>query len=519
MVFGLGIAKGLQAIMAQVGLDLPKVGTVFEARTVIVSAIVGIGVTVLASLGPASRATRIEPVAGLREGAELPLTRAGRVLPKIAVVVTLLGIAGTVYGNLGSGMSVSQRLPLIGVGALFLMIGIAMLSPKFVKPLASVLGKPGEMIGGAAGLLARHNSVRKPGRTAGTAAAMMIGIALVTFVAVLAAALKHTAEGGIRENLSGADYAISATDDWTPISREAKNALISSPGVKVVQGIREDNAQIGKSKVRVDGVNSGLSQVFHYTWAKGSSDDTLGKLGSSGAIVQDQYAKDEHIKLGSTIKLTSQSGKKAPFTVVGFQKPANMNPLYLAEVTISDQAFARHFHADGDRFAFVKGGSLPDLKKALAGYPDAKVTTVDQFVTDQLKWMASMLAILYVMLAFAVIVSLFGIVNTLALSVVERTREIGMLRAVGMTRRQTRKMVRHESIVTALIGATLGAGVGLFLGFMTVQALHSDGMTFQLPVGTLLAFVVIAVVAGTLAAVAPARRAARLDVLNALQHV
>jgi putative ABC transport system permease protein len=196
-----------------------------------------------------------------------------------------------------------------------------------------------------------------------------------------------------------------------------------------------------------------------------------------------------------------------------------MNPLYLGDITVSNEVFAKYFHADGDRFAFIKGGSLPALKQALSPYPAAKVTTTDTFVHNQLSWMDSMLAILYVMLAFAVVVSLFGIVNTLALSVVERTREIGMLRAVGMTRRQTRKMVRHESIVTALIGATLGALVGLFMGAMTVQALHGEGLTFQLPVGTLVAFVVVAVVAGTIAAIAPARRASRLNVLDALQHV
>src|SRR4051794_38279559 len=517
---GFGIAKALQAVMAAAGLDLPRVGTVFETRTAIVAAIVGIGVTVLASLAPASRATRIEPVAALREGAELPLTRAGRIMPKIAFAITVLGILMTVYGNLGSGMSISERLPLIGAGSFFLFIGIAMLSPKFVKPLASVLGKPGEKIGGAAGVLARHNSVRKPGRTAGTAAALMIGIALVTFVAVLAAALKNTAEGGIRQNLASADYAVSSQDDWSPISKNAKAQLASVNGVTTIQGIREDNAQIGKSKIRVDGVDpAGISKVFHYSWGAGSSDATLAKLGTSGAFVMDDYAKDHHITVGKQITLTAQSGKKATFTVVGLQKPAKMNPLYLAEVTVSNTAFAKSFHADGDRFAFVNGGSLPELKQALAGYPDAKVTTVDKFVSDQLKWLSSMLAILYVMLAFAVIVSLFGIVNPLALSVAERTREIGMLRAVGMTRRQTRKMVRHESIVTALIGATLGAGVGLFLGAMTVQALHGEGLTFKLPVNTLIAFVVVAVVAGTVAAIAPARRAARLDVLSALQHV
>jgi putative ABC transport system permease protein len=289
--------------------------------------------------------------------------------------------------------------------------------------------------------------------------------------------------------------------------------------VAAVQGIREDNVKVGKAKVRVDGVNAGqIAQVFQYSWKDGSSDATLSQLDGNGAVLLDDFAKKHHYKVGSPITLTAQSGKKADLKVVGLVD-AKLNGLYLAEVTISNPTFGKYFHADGDRFAFIKGGSLPDLKKSLAAYPAAKVTTTDKFVDDQLSWMASMLAILYVMLAFAVIVSLFGIVNTLALSVVERTREIGMLRAVGMTRPQTRKMVRHESIVTALIGATLGAGVGLFLGAMTVQALHGEGLTFQLPIGTLIAFVIIAVVAGTLAAIAPARRAAKLDVLEALQYV
>ena len=518
--FGLVIAAGLSAIMRAAGMELPSVDTVFAARTVIVAAVVGIGVTIIASIGPASRATRLEPVAALREGAELPLTKTGKRLPKIAFAITVLGVAATAYGNLGSGMEIGERLPLIGVGAFLLFIGIAMLSSKFVTPLASVLGRPAEAIGGAAGTLARRNSVRKPGRTAATAAALMIGIALVTFVAVLAAALRNTAEGGIRDNLAAADYAISAQDDWSPISQEATTRVQSVSGVVAVEGVREDNARVGKKEIRVDGVDpANIAKVFKYSWAEGSSDATLAKLGTDGAFLLDAWAKDNGYKVGSKITLTAQSGKKATYTVVGIQKPAKLNPMWLGEVTVSNNAFDKTFNAQGDRFAFVKGGSLGDIEKALAAYPDSKVATVDKYIDDQMAWMASMLAILYVMLAFAVIVSLFGIVNTLALSVVERTREIGMLRAVGMTRRQTRRMVRHESIVTALIGATMGAGVGLFLGAMTVQALKGEGLTFTLPVGTLIAFVVVAVVAGTIAAIAPARRAARLDVLNALQHV
>jgi putative ABC transport system permease protein len=410
-------------------------------------------------------------------------------------------------------------MPLIGVGSFLLFIGIAMLSPKFVKPLASVLGRPGEKMGGAAGILARRNATRKPGRTAGTAAALMIGIALVTFVAVLAAAVKSSAEGGIRQSLGSTDYVVSAQDNWSPVTKEAKNAAASVAGVASVQGIREDQAKIRKSKIRVDGVNPDqISSVFHYVWKDGSSDAALTKLNAGGALVLSDYAKKHRLKVGSQITLTSQAGKNVTVTVAGITD-AKMNALYLADVTVSNATFGKYFHADGDRFAFVSGGSLPELKTALDAYPAAKVTTADTFIDDQLSWLSSMLAILYVLLAFAVIVSLFGIVNTLALSVVERTREIGMLRALGMTRRQTRRMVRHESIVTALIGATLGAGIGLFLGAMTVQALSSEGLSFTLPLGTLVAFVVIAVVAGTLAAIAPARRAARLDVLNALQYV
>jgi putative ABC transport system permease protein len=519
LVAGFGIAKGLQALMAATGLDLPKVGTVFEPRTAIVAAVIGIGVTVASSIAPALRATRIEPVAALREGAELPLTKTGRALPKIGLGITVLGIVAAAYGNLGPDMTIGERMPLIGLGSFLLFIGIAMLSPKFVKPLASVLGRPGEKIGGASGILARRNAVRKPGRTAGTAAALMIGIALVTFVAVLAAAVKHSAEGGIRENVASADYVISAQDNWSPVTKEAKDAAASAPGVGSVQGIREDEAKIGKTKIRVDGVNPGqVGSVFHYVWKDGSSDAALAKLDTGGALVLSDYAKKHHLKIGSPVTLTSQAGKKVTVQVAGITD-AKMNALYLADVTVSNATFGKYFHADGDRFAFVKGGSLPDLEKALDAYPAAKVTTTDKFIDDQLSWMSSMLAILYVLLAFAVIVSLFGIVNTLALSVVERTREIGMLRAVGMTRRQTRRMVRHESIVTALIGATLGAGIGLFLGAMTVEALRGEGLTFILPIGTLIAFVLIAVVAGTLAAIAPARRASRLDVLDALQYV
>jgi putative ABC transport system permease protein len=521
ILLGFGIAKGLQAIMSSAGLALPRVGTVFEPRTAIVAAIVGIGVTVVASISPALRATRIEPVAALREGAELPLTRTGKRMPKIALGITIFGIALASFGNFASGLKFADRLPFIGLGSFLLFIGVAALSPKFVKPLASVLGRPSEKMAGAPGVLALRNTERKPGRTAGTAAALMIGIALVTFVAVLAASVKSAIVGDLQDNLKPAQYVVAAQDGFSPITQEAKDAVGSVAGVKAVQGIREDTARVGKKNVQVDGVDGAqLPKVFSYPWVEGS-DATLAKLGTTGAVLLDDFAKDHHYKVGTPITLRAQSGKTVTLKVIGLDD-SKKNGLALGQVTVSNETFGNYFHADGDRVALVAGGSLPELKTALAAYPDAKVSSKDKYVKDSTSWLQSMIGILYVMLAFSVIVSLFGIVNTLVLSVVERTREIGMLRAVGMTRGQTRRMVRHESIITSLIGATLGALVGLFLGFTTIAALRSGagwGLSYEFPITTLVSFVVIAVLAGTLAAIMPARRAAKLDVLNALQHV
>ena len=521
ILLGFGIAKGLQAIMTSAGLALPRVGTVFQARTAIVAAVVGIGVTVIASISPALRATRIEPVAALREGAELPLTKAGRRMPKIALGITILGIGLASFGNFASGLKFADRLPFIGLGSFLLFIGVAALSPRFVKPLASVLGRPSERMAGASGVLALRNTERKPGRTAGTAAALMIGIALVTFVAVLAASVKVAIVGDLQDNLKPADYVVSAQDNFSPITQEAKDAVKSVAGVTAVQGIREDTIRVGKKNVQVDGIDgTQIPKVFKFPWIKGS-DATLAQLGTTGALLLDDFAKDHHYKVGSPITLRAQSGKSVTLKVIGLDD-SKKNGLALGQVTVSNAVFGKYFHADGDRVALIAGGSLPALRKALAAYPDTKVSTKDKYVHDSTKWLQSMIGILYVMLAFSVIVSLFGIVNTLALSVVERTREIGMLRAVGMTRRQTRRMVRHESIITSLIGATLGAAVGLFLGFTTIAALKTGagwGLGYEFPVTTLLSFVVIAVVAGTLAAIMPARRASRLNVLEALQYV
>jgi putative ABC transport system permease protein len=262
-----------------------------------------------------------------------------------------------------------------------------------------------------------------------------------------------------------------------------------------------------------------IASVFGFDWKQGS-DDAYAELASGGAIVTDRFAEDHDLGVGDRFKVTAIKGDKLGLAVAGISKPDRFNPLGTGQVTIARSAYDKSFTAERERYAFVSadGASRPRLEQALASFPDVKLQSKSEFQTDQSAWVDQILGVFYVLLGLAVIVSLFGIVNTLALSVLERTRELGMLRAIGMSRRQVRRMVRHESVVTALIGAVLGIGVGLLLAGLATSALSKEGLRFAVPVGSLVAFTVVAVVAGVLAAIGPARRASRLNVLRALQY-
>jgi putative ABC transport system permease protein len=516
---GLGLAKLLGGLFAAMGIDLPSTSTVFGARTIIVSLAVGIVVTVLAGLGPALRATRVSPVSAMREGAEIPAGRIGRRAPLFAAITGVLAAGVLGLSLFGSGMEVEGRLLLLAPGSLLLFIAVALISPRLVPSLASVLGRPGQRIAGAAGGLARRNATRNPGRTAATAAALMIGIALVAFSAVLGAGMRESTKGALADQVR-ADYVIVGQDGWSPIDPDAAKAVAEVPGVDVSTGLVQDDGRAFGKKISVDGVDEKrIASVFGFDWDKGS-DDAYAKLASGGAIVTDRFAEDHDLAVGDRFEVTALKGDKLDLSVAGVSKPDRFNPLGTGEVTIALSAYDKSFTAERERYAFVAtdGASRPALDKALASFPDVKLQSKSEFQTDQSAWVDQILGIFYALLGLAVIVSLFGIVNTLALSVLERTRELGMLRAVGMSRRQVRRMIRHESVVTALIGAVLGIGIGLFLSALATATLSEEGLRYAIPVGSLVAFTAIAAVAGVLAAIGPARRAARLDVLKALQY-
>jgi putative ABC transport system permease protein len=519
LFLGLGLAKGLNALFVSLGIDLPHAKTVFATRTIVVSLLVGVVITVLAALRPAIRATRVPPIAAVREGAVLPPSRFARFGPYVALVTIAAAIALMLVGLFVSSLSTTQRLVAIGAGALALFLGLAMLAKTLVRPLASVLGWPATKIGGTAGRLARANAMRNPTRTASTASALMIGLALVTLVAVLAAGLKSTFSSSVNE-LFRADYALTATNNFSPTSTASEEALRAVPGVQVVSGVRAGSGRAFGKKVGITGVSPDISRVISIRWQHGSQ-AVPGELGDDGAFVSKSYAKSHHLRVGSALTVETPTGAEMKLHVLGVYAPPKGGSPY-GEVTISTTRFDAEYASPQNVYTFIDiagGASAANthtLESALAGYPDAKIQTESQFKSNQEKGIDTLLNLLYVLLSLSIIVSLFGIVNTLVLTVFERTRELGMLRAVGMTRRQLRRMIRHESVITALIGAALGIPVGIVLALMVGQAIEYPA--FTIPVGTLIVFVIAAIAAGLLAAVFPARRAGRLNVLEALQY-
>jgi putative ABC transport system permease protein len=517
---GLGLAVGLNELFKALNLDLPQTQTVFATRTIVVSLLVGTLVTVFAGLFPALRATRVPPIAAVREGAVLPRGRLARFTPYIAGVIVVLAVAALSYGTLADDIATGDRFALLGIGVLALFIGVAMLSSRLVVPLAKVVGVPARRIGGVAGQLAEGNTQRNPGRTAATAAALMIGIALVTFVAVLAQGLRVSNSDAIERQIQ-ADLIVTSEDGYSEFTAAVGDAVENARGVETISNVRQDIAEIDGNAGNLTGLDPRIDDVYDFRWVQGS-DELLASLGNDGAVLPDNVAEDKNLGVGDTVSVLSTDNRNDEFVVRGIYDGSPFYPL-LGSASVSQAAFDDLYNRPRNRFTLLNvpgdpGAAKAGVERVLDGFPDTRIQTRQEWIDKEDREIQQFLLLLYVLLALSVIISLFGMVNTLVLSVFERTRELGMLRAVGMTRRQVRRMIRHESVITALIGAALGLPLGILLALLVTRALSQYDLQFAIPAGSLIVFVVVAIIAGLLAAILPARRAARLHVLEALRY-
>jgi putative ABC transport system permease protein len=516
MALGVGLALGMDALFVALGIDLPKADMVFAPRTAVVSLLLGTVITLVASIVPAIRATRVPAISAVREGAAVPCGKLSRRTTAVAVTVVAAAAAALVYGTLGSGIEPAVRIAALGGGIVALFMGMALLAPRLVRPLAAVVGLPAARLGGVSGRLARQNALRNPARTAATAAALMIGLTLVTFVAVLGRALVATNEDSVRNQVA-TNYVITSQGGWDTVPIGAGKAAAGAAGVELASSVRSDLALVDGSEGMVSGVDPAtIGSAHHFQWKQGSA-SALASLDGSGAIVGSRLAEERHVSVGDPVELRTPAGRDVSLEVRAVYDDSGADPL-LGEVLVTQKRFDASFPRPGDAYTFVEASSPAGVEWALAAFPDANIQTIDEFVSARTSDLNITLSMLYVLLGLSVVVSLFGMINTLVLAVFERTRELGMLRAVGMTRRQVRRMIRHEAILTSLIGAGIGLPLGVALGALTVRSLSDYGVEFALPTATLAAFTLVAVAAGLLAALLPARRASRLNVLEALQY-
>jgi putative ABC transport system permease protein len=519
---GYAIAVGLNGLFVAIGIDLPTTALVTKDRTIVVALLIGIGVTLISSFIPALRATRVPPIAALL-ALELPQSRRRGIV--VAALAVLLGAAGLamVLAGLFGGASGGSAAGLMGAGAVAVLLGVSLFSPRLVRPLASLTGRPLEMLRRLTGRLARENTQRNPARTAVTAAALMIGLAVVVFVTVFAAGIKSSIATAVDESFQG-ELVLQNSDGFSPISPRAAEAARQVPGVALVSTVRAAQAKVldGGGKKRVSALAPDADAVLTIDWTEGGP-KTLRRLTDREVIVDKALASDGDLERGDKVRFLTQIGARPNLTVVGeFEDKAEL----LGSAIVTQGVMARAFDQKDDVLDFVKlapGANATAVQGRLVAamdreFPVVEVRNQQELKENQEEQINQLLGLIYALLALAVIVSLFGIANTLALSIHERTRELGMLRAIGMSRRQVRTMIRYEAVITALIGALLGMVIGVIFAALIAQPLKDEGFALSYPVGQLIVMLVFAAFAGVLAAILPARRASRLDVLEALQY-
>ena len=507
----------IRALFGAIGLSLPSGGVSFQLRTAEVGVGVGLLVTIAAALVPALRATNAPPLQAVREqqGVRSPNRRTTAL--RAAVALGLFA-AGLVLALSGSG-SATQRLTRSAIGAGAIVLAIVAVSPLAIGRAVRLVGWPLERNGRILGRLARENATRNSTRTAATASSLMIGLALVLFVTVYANGLR-TSTNRIIDRTLLADFILQSSDGTSPVPPATVQAIAAAPQIQGVAGLRSAQGRLGRSGLvtaqAVDPTTFG--QVYRFDWVQGS-DAALTGLLPGDVLVEQDTARSAHLAVGERIPMTTATGLRTTVTVRGIYRDQALLQGYVLPISMFD----RIFHQPRLQAVFVRLAPGSDkaaahqlLTQALRPFPGVVARSTQQVKSVVAGHVNSVLALFYALLALVVGMSLLGIVNTLSLSLHERTREFGMLRALGMTPEQTRVLIRDESIITAALGAIAGVVLGILLAWIVTLALAGDGVVFALPVIQVLALLVLGLVAGVVASVLPARRAVRLDVLEAI---
>jgi putative ABC transport system permease protein len=512
IVAGIGIAIGLQSVLGAFGIDLPSTTIQLEPRTVAVSILIGIVVTLASSILPARRASSVAPIEALRDSPPAPRGAARRRVTA-GFIVAAGGVGTLLYGLFGSP---AQAGGVVGAGAAVTFVGVAILAPLIARPLARLIGAPMARLG-VTGKLGRENAMRNPRRTASTASALMIGLGLVVLVAVLAASLKASSDAVLDDTLR-ADF-ILTTSSFAPFSPDVARKLQELPEAEAVAAFRQNAIRVEGKDQLVQGVDP---RTVQRVTDLGLESGSVSSLARGDLLVKADVARDEAWRVGDPIRVEFPSTGTKTLTLGGTYSEDRIVGSYV----ISNQTYADNYPDHLDSFVFVKKASgvgaealRSAIDRKLKDYPSVEVQDQAAFKAKQAGFVDQLLGLITSLLALAVVIALFGIANTLSLSIFERRRELGLLRAVGMTRSQVRRMIRWESVIIAVMGAALGIGIGVFFGWALQSALASSGVTeLAIPGTQLILYLVLAGLAGVLTAVVPARRASRLDVLQAIAY-
>jgi len=512
LVAGIGMSYVLKGLLASVGLEIPSGATVVSTGTIVTSFVVGVLVTVVSALAPAIKASRVKPIAALRD---VSIDRSAVSIKRtlVGLLVTGLGVAAFAAGIVGDS---SGAMQLLGLGALTTIMGVFVLGPVIARPIIKVIGWPVARGFGVTGELARENATRSPKRTAATASALMIGVALVGFITILAASTKASVAEGVDKSFR-ADYVVESgaygEGGFTPALADQLRTL---PEVEAVVPTRLASVEVDGGSTMVQATDAAsIDSLYDLQVVTGAMAD----VGLNQFAVKASVAEEHGWTIGSTVPFTFGRTGAVPMTVAALYDGVSDS-----EYTIDLSTYEANVTDQYDKKLFVRTVDSVDaatskaaLDGALGAFPNAELQDQAEFKEGITKDIDRMLNLIYGLLFLAVVIALIGIANTLALSIHERRREIGLLRAVGMTRGQVRGAVRWEAVLIALLGTALGALLAIGGAWGIVQALaDQDITTFTIPTVQLTIITLLAGGAGVVAAVGPARRAAKLDVLDAI---